>query len=535
MSKTPESTPSEARGQERDQARVQGAAPGPGALLELQRSAGNAAVGALLRRAGRRAGVGAPGLRVAGALLARETAEEAATAEAKEDTSIVGRAQRALKKGGDLRIPVFEILWRIVNNRFPGYAGRLNSTGYEKGEKAVKITISGKGDSATGSLIGGDAVVQSVANGKFGKVVADVEAALKTLGKEVPPYGSVDYVFLMGQDRSGAGFYTEAEGYFTATLPKATIVKNVRTLKGITEHVHGESKPVANLYIVSHAHESGVLQFSLDDLDKTPGQLQYDELTAAATAGTLVTVNPKLIGAWTKIQIKGCAVGRSELTLKALRGALGGRASLTAPTHAQAFGHDAKYGGVYEGLAGPFYEEKGASKLSMADALKKIQAKPEYAFIKDWAAIKGGLRRFDVNEAETVYSADVPKDEKTSALAFLRKWAPGIAGQPWEYKGRRTEGSKWVFSYEDKKSGQTTEMDVEIPPTDDEAIAIAKAKSGRPEMTEFTVRRPRSGLQLDVIVDAKRTSWELYHQLIKQDGKPFDPATGTKPWFADAP
>jgi hypothetical protein len=48
-------------------------------------------------------------------------------------------------------------------------------------------------------------------------------------------------------------------------------------------------------------------------------------------------------------------------------------------------------------------------------------------------------------------------------------------------------------------------------------------------------RRPRSGIAFDVIVDAKRTSFELYHKLIKQDGKPFDPTNGTKSWFAEAP
>jgi hypothetical protein len=367
--------------------------------------------------------------------------------------------------------------------------------------------------------------------------VTEVENALKTLGKEVPPHGSVDYVFLMGQD--SAGFYTEAEGYFSQALPQATLVKNVRTLAGITEHVHNGGKPVANLYIVSHAHESGVLQFSLDDLDKTPGQLQYDELVDANKNGRLADVNPKLIGAWTKIQIKGCAVGRSELTLKALRGALGGRASLTAPTHAQSYGHGASTGGkYYEGLAGPYLEEKGVSKLTMDEAFKRIKARPEYAFIKDWKQLRSGLRRFDINESENVYSGDVPEDNKTSALAMLRKLVPASAKEPWEYKGRKVAGAKWIYMYATKPNAQgsskTTEIDVDIPPTDAEAIAVAAAKSGRPEMTEFTVRRVRKGLKLDVFADAKRTSFEFYHRLIKQDGKPFDPPAPTKPWYGEA-
>jgi hypothetical protein len=539
MPKTPESTPSEDRGNEREPARAESA--GPNLVLDLQRSAGNAAVGALLRRTRHGGGVAAPGIRLAGALLARETAKEAAAKEAKEDTSIVDRAKGALKKGGELRIPVFEILWRIVNNRFPGYAGRLNSTGYEKGEKAVKLTISGKGDTATGSLIGGDEIVKRVANGQFGKVVAEVDQALKALGKEVPPNGSVDYVFLMGEDRSGAGFYTEAQGYFTKLLPKAEMVTNVRTLAGITERVHSGGKPVANLYIVSHAHESGVLQFSLDDLDKTPGQLQYDELADANKSGSLEQTNPKLIGAWTKIQIKGCAVGRSELTLKALKAAFGGKTSITAPTHAQAYGHDAKYGGEYEGLAGPYIEEKGVSKLTLDQAFKAMQAKPEYSFITaaDWKSMRSGLKRFDVNESESVFSGDVPLDNEASALALLRKLVPATAKEPWTFKKKVVVGAKWQYQYETKPdasgSSKTTEIDVDIPPSDDAAIAGAKAKSGRPDITEFTVRRPRKGLELEVIVDAKRTSFELYHKLIKKDGQPFDPASGTKPWFAEAP
>ena len=207
------------------------------------------------------------------------------------------------------------------------------------------------------------------------------------------------------------------------------MVTDVRTLAGITERVHSGGKPVANLYIVSHAHESGVLQFSLDDLDKTPGQLQYDELANANKSGSLEQTNPKLIGAWTKIQIKGCAVGRSELTLKALKAAFGGKTSITAPTHAQAYGHDAKYGGEYEGLAGPYIEEKGASKLTLDQAFKAMQAKPEYSFITadEWKSMRSGLKRFDVNEAETVFSGDVPLDTPASALALLRKLVPATA------------------------------------------------------------------------------------------------------------
>jgi hypothetical protein len=537
MPKTTENTSSEDRPAQREPAAPDGTSAGPHLLLGLQRTAGNAAVGALLRRARRTGGVAAPGLRVAGALLARETAKEAAEAEAREDKSIVGRAQRALKKGGDQRFAVFEILWRIVSNRFPGFAGRLNSTGYEKGGKGAKVVVTGKGDSATGSLIAGDAIVGKVANGKLADVVTDVENALKVLGKEVPPHGSVDYVFLMGQDR--AGFYTEAEGYFKQALPNATLVTSVRTLAGITAHVHAAGKPVANLYIVSHAHESGVLQFSLDDLDQTPGQLQYDELTDANKNGRLEKVNAKLIGAWTKIQIKGCAVGRSELTLKALRGALGGRASLTAPTHAQTYGHGASTGGkYYEGLAGPYLEEKGVSKLTLDQAFKLIKDKPEYAFIKDWKQLRSGLRRFDVNEAENVFSGEVPEDTSASALAMLRKHVPATKKEPWEYKGRKVSGGKWVFSYATKPDAQgsskTTEIETEIPPTDAEALAVATPKSGRPDMTEFKVRRVRKGLQLDVYVDAKRTSFEFYHRQIKQDGKPFDPPAPTKPWYGEA-
>jgi hypothetical protein len=535
MPKTPDHSPSEDRAQHRQPATAD--APAPHVLLDLQRSAGNAAVGALLRRPRRNGGAGTPGLRSAGALLARENAKEAAASEAREDKSIVARAQAALKRGGDQRVTVFEILWRIVSNRFPGYAGRLNSTGYEKAQQAVRMVVTGKGDAASGSLIGGDAIVQRVAKGQLAKVADEVEAALKVLGKEVPPHGSVDYVFLMGQDN--AGFYTEAEGYFKQALPNATMVSDVRSLAGVTERVHAGGKPVANLYIVSHAHESGVLQFSLDDLDKTPGQLQYDELADGNRNGRLETVNAKLIGAWTKIQIKGCAVGRSDLTLKALRGALGGRASVTAPTHAQTYGHGPSYGNkYYEGLAGPYLEEKGVSKLSLDEAFKQIKARPEYAFITDWKQLRSGLRRFNVNESENVYSGDVPEDKAASALGLLRKLLPATGKEPWEYKGRKTAGKRWVFSFATKPDAQgsskTTEIEAEIPPTDAEAIAVATAKSGRPEMTEFTVRRIRSGVKLDVNVDAKRTSFEFYHRMIKQDGKPFDPAAPEKPWYGEA-
>ena len=126
----------------------------------------------------------------------------------------------------------------------------------------------------------------------------------------------------------------EAETYFVKHVPAATIVKDVRSLKGILERVQAADDPVANLYIVSHAHPDGTLQFSLDDLDKTPGQLQYEELLDdLGRCVALPKVNRRQIGAWTHVHIKGCAsAAASPCSARSARPSAARRGSPRRPT-----------------------------------------------------------------------------------------------------------------------------------------------------------------------------------------------------------
>ena len=508
---------------ERDAAPPQGAAATPAApaarapaagvtvltpadALSLQRRAGNAAVARLA--------------------LARRSAEDAAKLQKDELASLQAAAKAGLAKGGSRWGKAHMVLWRLVSACFPGYAGRLSASRYEASAKGVRVDVEGKGDTAHGTLVGGDEFLQLVAAGKLADVVKALDTGLRKLGREVPPDGSVDYVFVMGTDSGSNQFYRQAEAYFAKHVPTATIIKDVRSLKGILERVQAADDPVANLYIVSHAHPDGTLQFSLDDLDKTPGQLQYEELLD--DMGRLPKVNRRQIGAWTHVHVKGCALGRSQPMLAKVRTAFGGETRLTAPTHAQ------YYKGGEEAMAGPFIELPGKSKLTTKEALEQIKQRPEYAFVTkaQWKTMAGGFRRFDHDEGDDVYRSPFPASGRE--LDLLRSQVKPERGERWRFVTSQTAGDEVIFHFEETVSGKTAEINCERPPSDQEAEARIRARASRPDIAEFKVTRPRNGLELRIHVDAKWTEFTLYHQAIRDGaGKLFAPPEAKGTWFGE--
>jgi len=444
---------------------------------------------------------------------------------ANEDESIKQRAKRAIASNKP-DLAVHEVMWRLIHNYGLDEHFELNGSRYDKKQKGVLVELTGKGPRTTGTIVGGDEVLQRVARGDAAKVAKELEAQI---GKVDTARGTVDYVFIMGADarKSGNKFYAEAKKFFKAQYPGAIMVENVRELEGINQTINSGNKPVANLHIVSHAHPDGTLQFSLDPSDKTPGQVQYSELKKANEKGSVTQPKPDLVGFWTNVMIHGCNLGRNEEMLKETQKAFGGKARVIAPTHEQV------YSGGKESLGGPFYEEPGISKLSDDKAFERIKAKPEYAFITDWKGMRKKLRRFNQSIPEIVYEGKFPIKGKELDLLKSERGAKEAAH--YTLGGSRVEGEKTVFTFKPDDPFKRGEIEIrqEMPPNDKTAIDQARETVPRPNAFAYKVRRIRSGLTLSVVVDIQRTEWEIYHTEMKKQGKGFSPTPGTKPWFGD--
>jgi hypothetical protein len=131
-----------------------------GAVLRLQATAGNAAVGRLLSGRGR--------------ALQRQTASASSSS---ADEQIKAVARRAFDRGGPQAwtAAVIDILNRVVASRFPAEQGRVAATLCDPDIRGVR-----PGTDASGrlTLIGGDTVVRYCVNGFLEDLVHQVEAAL---------------------------------------------------------------------------------------------------------------------------------------------------------------------------------------------------------------------------------------------------------------------------------------------------------------------------------------------------------------------
>jgi hypothetical protein len=365
-----------------------------------------------------------------------------------------------------------------------------------------------------------------------------------------PAVPRVSYVFLMG-DYKNDSFYKAAHEYFNHMVKGATMVTDKRTLADVIGHVNGAGKPVDTLYIVSHANESGNLGFSMDadDLAKdTSGgdrkpRTEFNEVKAANDAGTLPTADTKLIDEKTKIQIKGCNVGRSELMLDELDEAFGGKATVTAPTHTQEYRFYGTKGGPVtyeENLSEMFVEEAGVASKSAADLAVAFKAKYPMVPAENW---KGLLKKVKKeNRSKTLWThtqANPPDDDEKSVFARLNVAKKFPKSDNWvvTYKGRSTVGDKWQFDVEAervKKDGSTEFRSLfvtaQIPPAEADLLAQEKAKHGRPDAYAWRVKRTVTGDQLKLEVLAEATEWVI-EGTIKDASGPYHPAQSDKDWF----
>jgi hypothetical protein len=360
----------------------------------------------------------------------------------------------------------------------------------------------------------------------------------------------VSYVFLMG-DFKNDSFYLAAKEYFVHQVPNAVLVTDKRTLADVISHVNAQGKPVDTLFIVSHANESGNLGFSLDaaDLakDKSGGdkkpRTEFNEVKEANDKGSLPKADVKLIDEQTKVQIKGCNVGRSTLMMDELDEAFGGKASVTAPTHTQEYKfYGSTKGGVTyeENFSEMFIEEAGVASKEPAQLEAAFKAK--YTMVPDakWPALLKTVKKED--KTRTLYTwtgVNPPDDEEKSVLARIgadKKWPKS---EKWTvtYKGRETVGDKYKFNVEAeriKPDGstviQTFGITTPIPPEETALIEQEKAKHGRPDAVKWRVKRTVSGASLKLEVIAERTEW-IIDGTIKDAAGPYHPGQGDKDWY----
>jgi Domain of unknown function (DUF4157) len=453
----------------------------------------------------------------------RDPDEVAATA--KEDASIEAKAKSVLKQPKILGVDVHQVIWRLIQSHQLDTNSQLSGVQYEKTKKGIEVKLSGEKASTQGSIIVGDDVLQRIANGQSAQIVKEIEAQI---GKVNTTRGTIDYVFIMGADnpKTNNRFYENAKIFFKNEYPKAVMVEDVRDLEGINQQINKGGKPVANLYIVSHAHEDGTLQFSLNSGDKTPRNIDYSELKDANKADSLTKPKEDLIGFWTNVVIRGCNLGRSKEMLNEVQSAFGGKAHVMAPTHSQ------EYDNGKESMAGPFYEVPGKSTLTDDRAFELIKAKPEYAFITDWKAMRQTLRRIDESLLENVYEGEFPAKGKEMEYLKIKVGAPTAI--KYKFEKSSVNGDKTIFTYAAKdryKDGDLTIDNAETPPNEKEAIDRARERSGRPDASTYKVRNVRKGIKLEIFVDVQRTEWRLNHASIHKQGKNFNPSAGTQPWF----
>jgi Domain of unknown function (DUF4157) len=441
--------------------------------------------------------------------------------------AVTDLAKRALQSGKSNEI--HQILWRLINSHGLSTNSELSGTEYNNKKKGITIKLKDDAARTQGVLIAGDDVLQRLANGQVAQIVQEIAAQIGRIGKT---RGTIDYVFIMGEDKKGTKnpFYAEAKKFFEAEYSSAVMIEDVRDLDGINQRINNLKKPVANLYIVSHANADGTVQFSLNPQDKSPGQMQYDELKKANASNALTKPQANLIGFWTNIVIRGCNLGRSDLMLDETKKAFGGSARVMAPTHEQ------MYGAGKESMAGPFYEELGKSKLSNDEAFAKIKAKPEYAFITkaDWRAMRGTLKRIDDSMALFTGTYEFPKKGNEMKLLFK---SMGLEAKKYKVKTIEVQGKNTIFHYVSKNPEDNSwqEITAETPPDDKAAIALATVDISRPNAYKYKISRTYTGdgLTLKIVVTSQRTEWVLYHSQIKKQRKGFNPSQGKAPWYGD--
>ncbi|MGH2941890.1 MAG: hypothetical protein ACRDLN_03810, partial [Solirubrobacteraceae bacterium] len=357
-----------------------------------------------------------------------------------------------------------------------------------------------------------------------------------------PPLPRVDFVFLMG-DESSDVFFANARTFFQG---QGTIVV-ADSLSAIMAEIGRSKNPIGKLTIVSHAHESGSLQFKIDANDPN-NRLDFDELKKANADGTLPSADAKKVDKDTQIVIRGCNIGRSKLMLDQLDKAFGGASKVSAPTHEQGYGPDAS-GAITEKMAGFFVEQKGIPKTEPSNAALQPRFAAKYPFVpkKDWAGLLKQKTTISDRQGPWEQTRVLPADVEADVLAAfgpqLDQARPASEGWSVKYKGRTVAGRVTTYKFESSRigpDGSPEKAPDTIPittPTQAELEQMAKADLARPDAYSFTAMKsaPGAGAGETVFsIEAERSEWIVKHVPIKDGGKEVDPPPTDTKWWGES-
>jgi hypothetical protein len=350
-----------------------------------------------------------------------------------------------------------------------------------------------------------------------------------------------NYVFLMGDIKNDA-FYTAANVFFKQHHPGAQFYADKRTLAEVIQTVNAGGVPVLQLFIVSHANEAGNLGFSLDaaDLakDRKAGdqkpRTEFKEVKEANAAHSLPAADVKIIDDFTKVEIKGCNIGRSQLMLEELDTAFGGHAQVIAPTHKQEYSFKGNKRGVVseEALYQYSVEEPGSPPdPTPAELLARFVAKYPAVPADRWKAYMKKVKKNHSKKAAYVHTQpNPPADDAGVVIKLLHassKW-PKDQGWALTYKGRTVIATPKgpAYSYEVvaervTDAGSTIEsltMTAPVPPEKDVLKAQEEANSGRPGAYTWSVEDEFPGGNLVRTVYSERTEWTIDEKVVDAAG-----------------
>ena len=196
----------------------------------------------------------------------------------------------------------------------------------------------------------------------------------------VPGRRDQDFAFIMGgAEARGARnqFYRVAGDFYRGKVGRDhlfTFGSIEEVLDWIRQRAarhrrRGEDVPMlGTIYVVSHANRAGFLSCRMTR--RGAAGFYGFQLAAAVSPGGYDAGNGRIerleplgpqegVDSWTRVFIRGCDVGRDTEMLNALRTAFGGEALVHAPKEAQYYGpvEESGRGGVGEGLADTYWLE----------------------------------------------------------------------------------------------------------------------------------------------------------------------------------
>lgn len=354
-----------------------------------------------------------------------------------------------------------------------------------------------------------------------------------------------DYVFLMG-DTKRDPFYDAANVYFSQNERGAEILRDKRTLAEVIAHVNAGATPALRIILVAHANEEGNLGFSLDaaDLkrdaqagDRKP-RTEFKELRDANATGGLPLADAAKIDASTRVEVRGCNIGRSQLMLDALDQAFGGATQVTAPTHKQEYSYRSAGKGkplvTEEAHFQYSIEDPGRPTVSRADRATRFATKYPDVPSSRWPGLLAAAKEKHVKRAEMSWTGPNPPADDAGAV-FARigtaKRFPAKAGWVVTYRGRTEVGGRWQFEVQaDRVTSKGSEtrtvlIRTDIPPDRDTLKSQQMADSGRPDAYVWTVEDKVTGDTLKRTVFSEHTEWVIDRRIVGKSGTAHPPTT----------